>query len=365
MKNIQVNIPGDSYPIFIGKNIFDKLNFLINKYRLQKNIFLVIDNNIYALYKTKIDFFVLNWKNKVYIHKFFSNELNKSNKSIEKIFSDLISNGFGRDTLIIAVGGGITGDLTAFAASTYARGVELIHVPTTLLAMVDSSIGGKTGINFDNIKNLIGTFYQPKFVLIDPSFLNTLPLDEILCGIGEIIKYAFLMGEDYFNFVKQNLNRLIGLDPKIIIKVIHDCVSFKSSIVAEDEKEKSGLRKILNLGHTFGHAIEIEQNYSIKHGEAVVCGLACALHLSNKKKLLNDDLLSHYLSLIIEFVNFIKIERYNTNKLIEVMQRDKKSKDDKIKFVLPLKAGNILVDVEATKDEILYSLINGLEYFVY
>ncbi|MBM4172259.1 MAG: 3-dehydroquinate synthase [Ignavibacteria bacterium] len=365
MKKIRVNIPGSIYPIFIGENIFSKLNLLIKKHSLQKNIFLVVDENVLSLYKTKINFFVSTWKHKIYVHKFFSNETNKSNKSIEIIHNELILNGFGRDTLLIAIGGGITGDLAGFAASTFARGVDIIHVPTTLLAMIDSSIGGKTGINFSNTKNIIGTFYQPKVVLIDSSFLHTLPQDEILCGIGEIIKYAFLIGEDYFNFVKKNLIGLIELNPKLISKVIYDCASFKSSIVAKDEKEKSGLRKILNLGHTFGHAIEVDQNYSIKHGEAVICGLACALHLSNQKKLLNDKILSHYLSLIIEFSRFIKIEKYNTKKLIDVMLRDKKSKDEKIKFVLPKMAGKILVDVGATKDEIQYSLKNGLDYFVY
>ena len=313
--------------------------------------------------KAKVEKSYRNLNGKKYFEIFNTSEDYKSIDSMQKFFTDLLKSGFSRDTVVAAIGGGITGDIAGFTASVFARGVQYVQVPTTLLAMVDSSVGGKTGINFGHTKNIIGTFYQPKFVLIDTTLLKTLPKEEVICGLGEVVKYGFLIGEKFFDQIKKDMNKLIKLDTGLITNVIEECIKFKAGVVEKDEKEESGLRKILNLGHTFAHAIEVEQEHKIKHGQAVIVGLACALHLSNKMGLLNDELLAKYLSLIIMFVGKIEIKMPDINKIYEIMKRDKKNKNEVIKFVLLSSAGKILIDVEAKKQDAIYALNNGIEYF--
>jgi len=362
MKKIDIKIPNNPYQVFIGSGIFNKLaDFEIIK--TNKNFFLVVDKNLYLNHQEIISLFYEKLNGKKFLHVYEATEENKSFNSLKKIFSQLIKNNFGRDTLLISIGGGITGDIASFAASTYSRGIKYIQVPTTLLSMVDSSVGGKTGINFGNTKNIIGSFYQPELVLIDTNFLKTLPRDEIICGLGEIVKYGLLIDDDFYNEIKNKLQKLFDINNNVIEDVIKKCVQFKGDIVKNDEKEKSGLRKILNLGHTFAHAIEIEQKHNIKHGQAVIVGLACALHLSNKLNLLNDFRLEAYLPLLIKFSDSIDIQKYNPNKLYDIMKRDKKNKDAKIKFVLLKKAGQLVIDVEANKEDVIYALNNGIQYY--
>ncbi|MEJ5352271.1 MAG: 3-dehydroquinate synthase [Melioribacteraceae bacterium] len=362
MKKIDIKIPNNSYPVFIGSGIFHRLaDFEIIK--SNKNIFLVVDKNLYLNHQKTISSFYEKLDGKKFFHIFEAKEENKSFNSLKEIFSKLIKNNFGRDTLLISIGGGITGDIASFAASIYSRGIKYIQVPTTLLSMVDSSVGGKTGINFGNTKNIIGSFYQPELVLIDTNFLKTLPQDEIICGMGEILKYGLLIGDDFYNEIKNKLQKLLDVKSNVIEDVIKKCVQFKGDIVKNDEKEKSGLRKILNLGHTFAHAIEVEQKHNLKHGQAVIVGLTCALHLSNKINLLQDSELENYLPLLLKFSDSIDIQKYNPNKLYEIMKRDKKNKDAEIKFVLLKKAGQLLIDVPASKEDVVYALNNGIQYY--
>ncbi len=362
MKKVEVNIPGKEYSVLIEQHLFDRLEKIILSKKSNKNLFIVIDRKVLELHRTKIIRFVSNFPGKYFIHEFISDESNKSFSSVEKIYNDLIAQKFGRDTLLLAIGGGITGDIAGFAASTFARGIQFIQIPTTLLAAVDSSVGGKTGINFSDTKNIIGTFYQPEIVLIDTGFLKTLPEEEIICGIGEILKYAFLIDQKFFVALRNNLFKLIKLDSSFTSKIIESCIQFKGDIIAADEKEGS-LRKILNLGHTFAHAIEIEQNYRIKHGQAVIIGLVCALDLSRRMEILDKKLFEEYLQLPLLLRNFISIDNFDADHIYEVMKRDKKGFNNKIKFVLINSIGEILVDVEAEESEVLQSIQQGIGYF--
>jgi 3-dehydroquinate synthase len=364
MKTINVKLSGNSYPVYVGKEIFGKLSEFISKNTIYKNIFVIADKKMYSKHKKAIDQFYSRMIGKKYFSLIEASEKNKSFKSLHKFYEEMLQNGFGRDTVIIAVGGGITGDIAGFAAATFARGVQFVQIPTTLLAMVDSSVGGKTGINFENTKNIIGSFYQPKFVSVDTDFLKTLPEEEIICGLGEIVKYGFLIGDDFYEFLKKNLNKILKVETKLLTGVIEECIKFKAGIVEKDEKEESGLRKVLNLGHTFAHAVEVEQKHKIKHGQAVIVGLACALHLSNRIGLMNDVMLAKYLSLIVLFEDKIKLNKLDIAKCFEIMKRDKKNKDEIIKFVLLSSAGNIAVDVEAGKDDVFYAMNNGFQYFI-
>ena len=217
---------------------------------------------------------------KVSTYTFSANEKNKSLAQTEKIYKFLTDNAFDRNSIIVALGGGITGDIAGYVASTYMRGIRFIQIPTTLLSMVDSSVGGKTGVNFNHKKNMIGTFYQPDFVAIYPEFLSTLPKRELHSGAGEIFKYAFLADIKNYNLLKNNLSKLFSNKLFDIENTIQSCLKIKANVVENDEKEITGLRKILNLGHTFAHAFEVESNYKLKHGEAVIGGIFCALFLS-------------------------------------------------------------------------------------
>lgn len=363
MKKIEVKLSDNSYPVYLDSGNFDKLPVLLTENKVYKNVFVIADKGMFLKHKTAVKSIYNKFNGKKYLSIFNTSEDSKSFNSIKGFFEDMLMNGFGRDAVVIAIGGGITGDIAGFAASVFARGIQYVQVPTTLLAMVDSSVGGKTGINFAHTKNIIGTFYQPKLVLIDTDFLKTLPEEEIICGIGEVVKYGFLIDERFFELIKSKLNKLFELDTKFITRVVEECIKFKAGVVEKDEREESGLRKILNLGHTFAHAVEVEQKHKIKHGQAVIIGLGCALHLSNKIGLLSDELLARYLSLIVMFKDKIKISPPNMNKLYDIMKRDKKNKDEVIKFVLLSSAGKIIVDVEAEKQDVHYALDNGLGYF--
>ncbi|MBK8945236.1 MAG: 3-dehydroquinate synthase [Ignavibacteriae bacterium] len=362
MKKIKINIPNNEYEVFLGKNIFPQIISFLKDKNFYQDYCLVIDKNVNKFYSKVIDNAFSSLEKKVKKIIIESAEKNKSFDSVQKIHSELIKNNFGRDSIIIAIGGGIIGDVAGFAASTYMRGIKYVQIPTTLLASVDSSVGGKTGINFESTKNIIGTFYQPKFVLIDTNFFSTLPNDEIICGLGEIVKYAFLIDKKFYKFVKENINKIITNDDEITTKVIFTSVKFKGSVVTVDEKE-SGIRKILNLGHTFAHAFEVQQNHKLKHGQAVIVGITCALYLSLKLNLIDKINFDENLNFLLQFSNKIKLSKVDNEKIFSVMQKDKKNRDNKIKLVLLNSVGTILTDISVESQLINQSISEAIVHF--
>ena len=362
MKKISIKLPQNGYDVFIGSKIFIELTKKIKTLKLNKNIFFVVDKNVYNLYSELIDSIISSYNGKINILVIEVNERLKSFKTMEKIYKNLLENDYSRDTLLIAIGGGIIGDICGFVAATFSRGIEYVQIPTTLLSMVDSSVGGKTGINFGKTKNIIGAFNQPNFVLIDVDFLQTLSQKELLSGFGEIIKYAYLTNSTFYNYIKKNIEKIFQKNNYVLKKIITESVQFKGDVVVSDEKEKSN-RKILNLGHTFAHAFEVETKYKLTHGEAVIVGIASALFLSNKLGLLTNSKMNKLLELISLVKNEIKIGKLNYEKLVLVMQRDKKNRDGKIKFVLLKDIGNIVLDVEASGTNLKYALDNGINFF--
>ncbi len=362
MKKIKVNVEPQAYDIIIGNGIFRNIFDEVAKRKLFKSSLIVIDKNVFEIYKKEIITIFGNCNFKLEILILEIDEKRKSFESLDKIYSKLIENKYGRDSLIIAIGGGIIGDIAGYAAATYMRGIQYIQIPTTLLAMVDSSVGGKTAVNFGDTKNVIGAFYQPRLVLIDSDFLKTLNTDELVCGIGEIVKYAFITDEQFYDFFNRNIDRLFCLDEKVITKIIYQSVLFKAGVVEADEKE-TGIRKILNFGHTFAHAFEVEQNHKIKHGQAVIAGIICALYLSEEIGILDNIKLNEYLKFIYPMKKYINIEEPDTKKLLDIMSRDKKNKDGKIKFVLLNGVGNIAINIEAERIQV-EKAINKMKKFV-
>lgn len=355
MNKIKVKLSNNSYNILVGKNYYLKISEEIKKLELNKNILIIIDHNVKKYWDEYIKKPFENYGNRVEYYNLKPGENSKSYTELNRIYSFLLGNNFGRDTLIIAVGGGVTGDLAGYAASTFMRGIQLVHVPTTLLATVDSSIGGKTGINFNSKKNMIGSFYQPKFVLIDINFISSLPRKEITSGLGEIIKYAFLSNDDFFDYLNENIEKVYNNNEETIKKLILKSALIKASVVSQDEQE-AGLRKILNFGHTFAHAMESDLKFRIKHGEAVVAGIISALYLSNRIGVLKKNKMSEYLSLPLKIHLPKPLKNLNNKNMVDIMQLDKKSRGGEINFVLLSELGNLLIDVKTGKNNILYSI---------
>lgn len=355
MKKITVEVYNKTYPVFIGSSIFNRLPSEIKRRKLYTNLFVIIDENVNKYHGGKIIRGIKNAFPKVNFYFLKPGERSKSGNELNRIYAELIKKNYGRDTLIVGIGGGVTGDLAGYAASTFMRGVQLVHVPTTILANVDSSVGGKTGINFQNKKNLIGSFYQPEFVFIDLEFIASLPVSEMNSGLGEIIKYAFLTNKKFFGFVFNNLEGYNRKNETVIRNLLNESVSFKASVVAKDEKE-SGLRKILNLGHTFAHSYESELKFKIKHGEAVIAGVISAIFLSNNIGILSKQKKDLYLDMLSKITLPAIFSKMNNERLYEIMGHDKKNRNQKVRFVLLSDIGNLLTDVEVDKKRVIMAI---------
>ena len=345
MKNQEIKFrnKSDKYSIFIGDKTLNLLPKKIKKLCPNaKRIGVIIDKNLPAKYKKR-----LNSKLKGYDVLFLSFAANEKNKSLVKtniLLNSLLSKKLNRSDLIIAFGGGITGDVASFVASIFKRGINFINIPTTLLAQVDSSIGGKTGVNSNHGKNLIGSFYQPKLVLIDTSFLQSLPNKEMICGYAEILKHAIIKDKLFFKWLKKNTKFILEKKKKELIYAIKKSCLIKMFFVKRDTNEKN-LRMTLNFGHTFAHAIEIKNNYSKKktHGEAVLSGMILASKISMFKKTCSSKTF-YEIKKIYDLNNLdYTYKKYSNkneiNNLLPYLKNDKKNNDEKINFILLKKIG--------------------------
>ena len=331
MQNIEVSIKDINYKIKIGAGILKgfRPTFDASKYAI------ITDTNVNKLYGKRL-FDLLQKKGKVVTLVFKAGENSKNLETVGKILTELAKNNFDRDTLIIALGGGVVGDLGGFVASMYLRGIRYAHIPTTLLAQVDSSVGGKTGVNLMEGKNLAGSFYHPLEVLIDVDTLKTLPEREIKNGLAEVIKYAVTLDEELFDYLERNYSKR---NKDFYLKIISESCRIKARIVKKDEKEKE-LRKVLNYGHTIGHAIEKESNYKISHGEAVGIGMAYEGKISAELGIMDLDDLKRQ-NKIIGSMGLPLVYKGNVDALIKIMGYDKKTKDGKLYFILPENIGKV------------------------
>ena len=358
MKQIRIHVKtkNNNYPIIIGSSLINNLKKVFNDNSIKFNkCLLIIDNKISKNFINKI---LKSLKNKKKIIYYFNaNEKNKNITSVNKILEILLKKNFYRNDCLISVGGGITGDVSGFASSIFKRGIKFINIPTTLLAQVDSSIGGKTGINSKYGKNLIGSFYQPSIVISDINFLKTLPRREIICGYGEILKHSLISNKKFFLFLNKYASKILDLKTPYIEKSIKESCLIKKNIIQIDEKEKN-LRKILNFGHTFAHAYEAVLKYSKKlnHGEAVLLGIMSASKFSFEKKLLNKnefDLIKNHL-IKFKFPRNINnsFTKKNLGQIISFMKKDKKNNSQKINLVLLKKIGTPNFNLEFQNQEL-------------
>ncbi len=352
-KIIKVNLKEKSYNIFIKENILSSSGNYINQLNIGKKILLVTQNKVPSIWVQKVKESLTKKGFKTFVLVLQSGEENKDLSTLLKITNFAIKNKFERSDSFCAVGGGVISDLTGFAASIYYRGINFICIPTTLLGMVDAAIGGKTSINIKEGKNLLGTFYQPRIVIIDPRTLKTLSKRELLVGMGEVIKYALLektaktrfSKNNFFKFLKSKRKKILKLNTKELLQIIYYSAFVKAQVVSKDEKE-SNLRAILNLGHTFAHGIEQVFNYKkYTHGEAVSIGLCLASKLAFKENLISKQMLDSVIELISDYGLPSKLEQpFNLNKIIKSMLLDKKNKDGKFRFILPIdKIGKVKI----------------------
>ncbi|MDA9663291.1 3-dehydroquinate synthase [Candidatus Pelagibacter sp.] len=353
--SLKVRSKNHEYKIIIGNNLLVNFETIIKKNSVNFNkCLIVVDNNVpkNKLKKLKI---AKNKKKIFYIFK--SSEKNKNQKNTNKILDILLKENFYRNDCLISVGGGITGDVCGYAASIFKRGLKFINIPTTLLSQVDSSIGGKTGINTNYGKNLIGSFYQPSLVISDSDFLKTLPKREIICGYAEILKHSILSNKEFFLFLNKHAQKIMDLNNSYIHKAIYKSCLIKKEIVEIDENEKN-IRKILNLGHTFAHAYEASLNFSKKlnHGEAVLLGLNTILNFSLQKKILKKNTYDLIMNHLLKFNLPNKVTNYLPNKnikeIISYMKKDKKNDSDKINLILIKDIGKIIYNLNFNKKEI-------------
>lgn len=336
MTEILVETSDKSYPIFIDSQPIENLKKQVFEHTKANKILVVISKKVDRLYGKKLRF-----KNSVkFVLK--DGEKEKNLKNYQKILNFALKNKLERKDAIIAIGGGVVGDIAGFVASTYLRGIDFIQIPTTLLACVDSSVGGKTAVNTDFGKNLVGTFYQPKAVFCNLNFLKTLDERQFKTGLAEIVKYAFIqancpleMDFSFFDFLQGNAEKLLARDEEVLAQIIKICLELKSAVVKHDEKEQ-GLRKILNFGHTYAHALEKITNYKkYTHGEAVAVGIIFALKLAYEKELITKKYKDESIKLVEKYNLAIEAPIFKPEKILEAMKSDKKVKNGQINFVLP------------------------------
>lgn len=269
-------------------------------------------------------------------------EPSKSVPVAETLWENLIDLGTDRHSIIVAVGGGVIGDLAGFIAATYARGIKFFQVPTTLLAQVDSSVGGKVGINLPGGKNMVGAFWQPQGVLIDTDVLTTLPDREYRAGLAEVVKYGVILDPEFFDYLANNVPGLQQRSPEVMRHIVTRSCEMKASVVLQDERETTGQRAILNFGHTFCHAIETVAGYGqLLHGEGVSIGMVCAARLATALHRVDDSLLTRLRKLLVELQLPVDVPDLDHDALLDAMHRDKKAAHGELRFVLPTRLGHV------------------------
>ena len=325
MKCTTVNITSQKtkYKIYVGS---DFVQSKIEEY-VNKDAFFIVDEKVASLYKNIIP------SNSKRVFLFKANEKNKTLLNVEKMLKFLKNNGALRDSTLVAIGGGITGDTAAFTASLYMRGIKLIQIPTTLLSMLDSSVGGKTGVNLQGIKNNIGTFYQPKEVLIDCYFLNSLTNKEYLNGFAEAVKIAAVQDKEFFSYIEENIKHILDRKKSVMEKLILKSCMLKAQVVEQDEKE-SGIRKLLNFGHTVAHGIESDSKYRVHHGYAVAMGMIYESQYALNNGYLDEETFNQIKNLLMKLKYPVTYTPKDKEKMLLAISKDKKAGKDGISMAV-------------------------------
>lgn len=358
MDTVRVKLKERSYDICIGSNILSDIGSRLKPLKTSPKTAIISNPTVFKLYGRKVRDSIKRAGFNVKTVIVPDGEKYKDINTVQKIYGELLKHRLDRKSALIALGGGVIGDITGFVASTYMRGIDYIQVPTTLLAQVDSSVGGKTGVNHGLGKNMIGTFYQPRLVWVDIDTLKTLPERELLAGLAEVIKYGVIWDKKLFDFLEDNQRKIFYLHKDVISRIVTRSCEIKAAVVSKDERE-AGLRAVLNYGHTVGHAIETVTKYKkFLHGEAVAIGMNIEARLAEMAGLLKIHDMLRIQALIGSFCLPSEApNNLNINSLMASMQLDKKAVAGELKFILPEKIGKARIQKGVAKDMIKQALL--------
>lgn len=340
---------------------FQKLLSLLKPFLDEdKKICIITDSNVEKLYLDEVVSILKNDVKKISVFSFLAGEESKTINTAIEIYEHLIKNSFERNDILIALGGGVVGDMTGFVASTYLRGVDFIQIPTTLLSQTDSSVGGKTGVDFNGFKNMVGTFYQPRLCYMNIETLLTLDERQFLSGLAEVIKASLIKNRDFLFYLIENKEKILKRDEKVLEEIIYISCNIKKEVVEKDEKEKSE-RALLNFGHTIGHAIEKYSDFSLTHGECVILGMIVALYLSKKENYLKKE----EVDLILDFFKSLNYKtvlpsNYEVDKIIENTKQDKKMFGDKLSFILLENIGKAVISKNVSRNDMKKAILEAI-----
>ena len=340
------------YPICFEENFSNLAQAMRAEGLVDRKICIVTDSNVGPLYESAVEEVLRKVSSDISVFTFEAGEKNKNLDTVSSLYQTLIQNGLDRKSLLVALGGGVVGDLTGFGAATYLRGIDFIQIPTTLLALVDSSVGGKTGVDYQQYKNMVGAFHQPKLVYMNLSTLTTLPAEQFACGMGEILKTGLICDGEFFRFVCREQESIKALDMKLIAAMVRRCCEIKAGVVERDPKEQ-GERALLNLGHTVGHAVEKLKNFTLLHGQCVGAGLVAAAYLSMKRGLLNEQEYQEICRGCADYDLPIHVDGLIPRDVLAATKKDKKMEQGHIKFILMDGIGKSFIDKTVTDAEML------------
>ncbi len=358
MKNVQVDLGDRSYPIYVGQGLLQESELLL-PFLGKGRVVVVTNETVAPLYGEQVQRLLgEHYADQIVLP---DGEEHKHLDTISLIYDRLMAGKFDRNTTLVALGGGVVGDITGFAAATYQRGVQFVQIPTTLLAQVDSSVGGKTGVNHPQGKNMIGAFYQPRCVLIDTDVLQTLPQREVLAGLAEVVKYGLIVDSDFFHWLEKNCESVLALATEELTEVITRCCEIKADVVAKDERE-GGVRALLNLGHTFGHAIETAAGYGkLLHGETVAMGMVMAADLSCRQGWIDSATAAHIRKVLEQDFGMpvVPPADISEEQFLDLMASDKKAEQGRIRFILLHAIGQAVVTADVEKAHLSSTLNAG------
>ncbi len=343
MEKLRVDLGRRSYDIVIGAGALDRVGEDVRSMGVGSRVTVVTNAVVRPLYGDRIEALLARSGFRVRVVEIPDGEVHKSLGTAEGLYDELIDFRMDRTCAVVALGGGVIGDLAGFVASTYLRGVPFVNVPTTLLAQVDSAVGGKTGVDHPKGKNLIGAFYQPRRVLCDLDVLRTLPKRELMAGMAEVVKYGVILDANFFSFVESRIDEILNLDAAAMAEVVRSSCEAKASVVERDELE-SGQRAILNFGHTLGHAIEALTGYSrFIHGEAVAIGMVAAARIAGAMGLCRDGDVQRLTALLERIGLPTRPPDLEVEAVLDCMIHDKKVQDGRMRFILPERIGHVVI----------------------
>lgn len=357
MQRVKVSLKERSYEIFIGTECIEGVSSYVKELSPSGTVTIVTNTTVFGLYGEKLQDALRAQDLKVHTVVIPDGEQYKDYFWAYHILTEMLQAGLDRGSSLVALGGGVVGDIGAFCASLYMRGIALVQVPTTLLSQVDSSVGGKTGVNHPLGKNMIGTFYQPKLVWIDVSTLKTLPRREFLAGVAEVLKYGVILDREFFEFLEGSRKDILNLEPEVLQKVVKRCCELKAEVVSRDETE-TGLRAILNYGHTIGHAIETLTNYRLYlHGEAVAIGMVAEAMISESLGFLSSTERERIAKTTRDYGLPVSVkENLEVSAMVQAMARDKKARKGSLTFVLPEEIGRVRIERDVPEEAVIKAI---------